>query len=80
MERFTQMTKGSNVVDTPCLPEYKYTFTTTVKSDESTQKMLNELASNSKHIVVVERKKGFTEIHSDSGVEYTTEDIMSKGL
>jgi len=60
--------------------EYTTTFTGTVKFDESTQKQLDELCSISKNILVVERSKGFTEIYSDEGVEYTTEDIIRKGL
>jgi hypothetical protein len=59
--------------------EYKHTFTGTFKLDESDRKQLGQL-SVSKEIVIVERQNGFMEIHSETGVEYTTEDIMSKGL
>lgn len=60
--------------------KYTQTFTGTVKFDESTKKQLDELCSVSRNILVVERAKGFIEIYSDEGVEYTTEDILSKGL
>lgn len=60
--------------------EYKHTFTATIKKGKSLQKELNKLLSKQEIITVVERKKGFTEIHSKSGIEYTTEDILRKGL
>lgn len=34
----------------------------------------------SKNIILVERKNGFTEIHSENGIEYTTADILEKNL
>lgn len=59
--------------------EYKQTFTGTFKLDESDRKQLEQL-SVSKEILIVERKKGFMEIHTDEGIEYTTQDIARKGL
>lgn len=59
---------------------YKHTLTATIKADESTHKQLEQLYSVSKSILIVERKNGFTKIYSESGVQYTTEDIIRKGL
>lgn len=59
--------------------ECKQKFTGTFKLDEADRKQLEQL-SVSKEIVIVERQKGFMEIHSKTGIEYTTEDIMRKGL
>lgn len=80
MQLFTTMSKGRDIIDKTCRPEYKHTFTANIKIDDSTHELLNEICSVPKSILIVERSKGFTEIHSETAVEYTTEDIMRKGL
>lgn len=60
--------------------EYKQTFTGTFKLDEADRKKLDELVFISETFTIVERSKGFMEVYTKEGVQYTTEDIMRKGL
>lgn len=60
--------------------EYSQTFTGIVKFDESDKDKLHELVFKSQTVTIVERKNGFMEIYTKDGVNYTTEDIIRKGL
>ena len=60
--------------------EYNHTFTFTTQFSDETMELLNDISKASKHIVMVERSYGFVEIHKEEDVEYTTMDILNKGL
>jgi len=55
-----------------------YTFEGTLSGNISID-LLKKLPE-SKTILQLERKYGFVEIHKDNEIEYTTADILEKGL
>lgn len=60
--------------------EYKHIATFEAKVDNSLKEKLDELVFKSETITLIERKNGFIEVHTKNSVNYTTEDILRKGL